>query len=315
MKSGFNKNFSSGEAGLSAGGNNTFKSGEKYSGSGGGNYYANSVPVAYWTFENVGDGKVHDVSSAGNNLDGTRLSDQYINDDPGTDPDNRPSFDTSTKILGASSMLFGHDRTDAVVVPDNNLLDFSTDTPFTLSVWIKRGDPDRGGIVGMLTKAAQASATDSAFEGYFLWFSDTQQRRPAFLLYKNVSGLQQLRVEAASLAFADNDFNWHNIVATYNGNSNLDGVKIYIDGSSVTTQLEPGHPDTLPPGADITTSTPLVMGGIVNNTAANPVQRLWPFSGNMDEVAIWSKELSAEEVAASYNSGAGVDLTNGIPDD
>jgi len=57
------------------------------------------------------------------------------------------------------------------------------------------------------------------------------------------------------------------------------------------------------------------MGGIVNNTAANPVQRLWPFSGNMDEVAIWSKELSAEEVAASYNSGAGVDLTNGIPDD
>ena len=174
-------------------------------------------------------------------------------------------------------MLFGHNRNDAVIVPDNNLLDFSTATPFTLSVWIKRGDPDRGNIVGMLTKAAQTSATDSAFEGYFLWFPDSQQRRPAFLLYRNVSGLQQLRVQAASLAFADDDFNWHNIVATYNGNSNLDGVKIYIDGSSVTTELEPGHPDSLPPGADIATSTPLVMGGIVNNTAEHPVQRLWSF--------------------------------------
>ena len=36
---------------------------------------------------------------------------------------------------------------------------------------------------------------------------------------------------------------------------------------------------------------------------------------HMDEVAIWSKELSAAEVAASYNGGAGADLTNGIPDD
>ena len=130
-----------------------------------------------------------------------------------------------------------------------------------------------------------------------------------------MSTLQQLRVQADSLVFENTDTNWHNIVATYNGNSNLDGVKIYIDGSSVSTELEPGHPDTLPPGADITTSTPLVIGGIVNNTAANPVQRLWPFNGNMDEIAIWSKELSAAEVAASYNGGAGVDLTNGIPDD
>ena len=70
---------------------------------------------------------------------------------------------------------------------------------------------------------------------------------------------------------------------------------------------------TLDPGDDITTSTDLCFAGFINNTGNN--SRLYSFDGNMDEIAIWNKALSADEVAASYNSGAGVDLTNGIPDD
>ena len=306
-RSGSNKKYKSGAGGLAGGANNatrSFNSSEVYEG-GAGNYYANSVPLAYWNMEDGSGATVSDVSSAGNSLNGTKASTQA----------NQPAWDTSTKILGSTSLFFSHGDDDAVIVPDNNLLDFSTDNPFTISCWIKRiGSADSGGVVGMVTKSAQTSfgGVDSPFEGYALWFNDSQQRRPSFLLYRNISTpTEQLRVQASSLAFTDTDTNWHNIVVTYNGNSNLSGVTMYIDGSSVAIELESA--DTLDPGDDITTSTDLCIGGFINNTGDN--SRIYSFAGNMDEIAIWSKELSADEVAASYNSGAGVDLTNGIPDD
>jgi hypothetical protein len=162
----------------------------------------------------------------------------------------------------------------------------------------------------MVTKMAQSSTVDSPFEGYALWFIDTQQRRPAFLLYRNDPTLQQLRVQASSLAFTDTDTEWHHILVTYNGNSDLDGVTMYIDGSSVALSL--ASTDSLPSGTDITTATDMCLGGFINNAASNT--RIYSFTGNMDEVAIWDKELSSDEVSAVYNSGSGVDLTNGIPE-
>ena len=310
-RSGFNKRQKDGNAGLAGGSDNatrTFSSGESYSG--GGNYYANSVPLAYWTMENGSGATVTDRSSAGNNLNGTRAT-----TDSGGD---RPAWDSSTKVRGTYSLNFnGVNATsgDHVTVPDNNLLDFSTDDPFTISAWIKRAGNGTGQPAhGIVTKAAQASSTDSPFEGYALWFGgsgDSQQRRVSFYLYRNISGIQQLRVQSTNLVFATTDLNWHNIVATYNGNSNLSGVKIYVDGSSIDIELEAS--DTLSPGMDITTSTPLSIGSFINNAQSGDI--FYPFDGNMDEVAIWTKELSAEEVAASYNSGAGVDLANGIPDE
>ena len=308
---GFNKVFKGGAGGLRAGANNAtkaFESSEKKTG-GGGNYYANSVPLAYWTMEDGSGDTVTDQSSAGNNLNGTKRT---------TGASGRPTWDSSTKVRGTYSLNFdGVSATsgDHVTVPDNNLLDFSTDDPFTISAWIKRAGNGTGQVGhGIVTKAAQASSTDSPFEGYALWFGgsgDTQQRRVSFYLYRNISGIQQLRVQSTNLVFATTDTDWHNIVATYDGSSNLSGVKIYVDGSSIDIELEAS--DTLSPGMDITTSTSLSIGSFINNAQANTI--FYPFDGNMDEVAIWTKSLSAAEVAASYNSGAGVDLTNGIPDD
>ena len=84
---------------------------------------------------------------------------------------------------------------------------------------------------------------------------------------------------------------------------------MYLDGSLYAISLE--ATDTLDPGDDITTSTDLCFGGFINNTASN--SRLYSFKGNLDEIAIWDKELSSDEVAAVYNSGASDDLSSGIP--
>ena len=263
-------------------------------------YFSSSVPVGYWNMEDGSGDIVSDVSSAGNSLDGTKASAQT----------GQPAWDTSTQVLGSTSLSFDHSDDDAVIVPDDDVLDFSTDDPFSISCWIKRpGSADAGTVVGMVTKMAQASSVDSPFEGYAVWFNDTQQRRPCFLLLRNNPSLQQLRVQASSLAFSDTDTDWHHILVTYDGGSDLSGVTMYIDGSSVAIELESS--DTLPPGTDITTSTGLCFGGFINNTSNN--SRIFSFTGHMDEIAIWSKELSSGEVAAVWNNGNAADLTNGIP--
>ena len=128
--SGFNKTFKDGTGGLRAGSNNAtraFESSEKKTGGGGGSFYANSVPLAYWNFDQGSGGTVNDVSSAGNSLNGTKSSDD---NDSSLD---LPAWDTTNKVRGNSSLLFVANKNEAVVVPDNNLLDFNTDDTFSIS--------------------------------------------------------------------------------------------------------------------------------------------------------------------------------------
>lgn len=306
-RSGFGNSFKNGAGGLRAGANNAtaaMESSEKYSSGGGVSYYSNSVPLAYWNFDQGSGQTVNDVSSAGNSLNGTKSTN--------SGPLNRPAWDTTNKVRGNSALLFDADQNDAVIVPDNNLLDFNVNDAFSISCWIKRSGGTPSQVGGWVAKMANVAGNgDGAFEGYALYTFDTLQKQPAFLLYDNTGGAKLLRVKATSATLI-NDTNFHNVVVTYNGNSNLSGVKIYLDGSSIAlTQVD----DSLGTADDILTSTDLAIGGFVNNPISdgqgNQVQN---FDGNMDEVAIWTKVLSAVEVTAIYNSGSGVDLTNGIPD-
>ena len=304
--SGFNKNFKDGTYGLRAGGNNATKAFECSENRSGGatNVHSNSVPLVYYNFDEGSGETINDVSSAGNNLDGTKSSTQNPSGD-------QPAWDTTNKVRGNSSLLFNHAHNDAVIVPDNNLLDFNTDDTFSISCWLKRsgGTPSQEG--GFVTKMAnQAGSNDSAFQGYALYTFDTLQKRPAFLLLHDLGANDFLRVIATD-ANTLNDTNFHNLIVTYNGNSDLSGVKMYLDGSSIgLTQ----NTDNLEVGESILTNTSLAIGGFVNNPAASTQgNQVLNFSGNMDEVAIWTKVLSQEEVTSIYNSGDASDLTNGIP--
>lgn len=303
-RSGFNKRHKDGTAGLAGGANNatrTFSSGEVYEGGGGGSYFADSVPVGYWNMEDGSGATVSDVSSAGNSLDGTRV---------GTSGDDGPDWDSVNKVRGSYSLAFDDGSGNNVQIEDNDALDFNTTDAFSISCWIKRdtlsGMDSTGGLV---TKMAQfGQGDDVIFEGYSLYLGSSQEQ-PAFLLYRQPSTAQQLRVTGGPSNLIE-DLNWHHIVATYNGDPQLSGVKIYFDGEALTTALVT---DNLGPEDDIVNSTKLCFGAFINQTTPEPDTTIFEFSGNMDEIAIFSKELSAEEVTALYNEGNGNDLTNGIP--
>ena len=295
--SGFSKHFKDGTGGLRGGANNAtlgFRSAErKITAS---NVWDDSIPVGYWDMSDGSGTKVSDVSSAGNDLSGTLkgTSDDY------------PDWDSTNKVRGSYSLLFEDGSSQASWTADNNVLDFNVDDPFSMSAWIKKISGTSTADASIMAKLATYSITpaDNDFEGYELYLKGGKQ--PTFLLYQD--GSNYLWTHGGATDEIE-DTDWHHILVTYNGNSDLSGVKIYIDGSAASmTQTT----DTLDTSDDIVTQTDFSIGarGLGRTTGTGTRNH---FDGNIDEAAIWSKVLSTDEIADVYNSGDANDLTDGIP--
>lgn len=90
---------------------------------------------------------------------------------------------------------------------------------------------------------------------------------------------------------------WQHICVTYDGGQNMGGLNVYINGS-----LDSGSPaSSASISNSLETDTPLYLGRRGSS---------FYYSGNMNQVSRWNKELSAAEVAQVYNAGIPSDLSN-----
>jgi hypothetical protein len=89
---------------------------------------------------------------------------------------------------------------------------------------------------------------------------------------------------------------WHHIAVTWDGD--VVTAKMYVDGQLVPIILQ-GQPDEISPisGLNVGRSSGY-FGGLIGS-AKNT------FDGDIDEIRVWSRVLSAAEVKASYRSGQG----------
>ena len=88
---------------------------------------------------------------------------------------------------------------------------------------------------------------------------------------------------------------WQHIVLTYSGNSNMNGNRAYRNAVVGDT-----------PSSSAMTGTFLNTASFIVG-ARNTV---FPFVGNIDEVSVWDKALSAAEVTELYNTGQPADLND-----
>lgn len=91
------------------------------------------------------------------------------------------------------------------------------------------------------------------------------------------------------------DGSWHHAVATVDGTSGT--TSLYIDGTLMGTST----------GTIGDRGNPMQIGG--NPDAAN---RSW--DGNFDDVAVWNRALSADEVTAIWNNGDGASVSSLVPE-
>ena len=96
-----------------------------------------------------------------------------------------------------------------------------------------------------------------------------------------------------------NDGQWHHLLGTYDGTTNANGIKLYVDGV-LSVQGTAGST-----GINAFESTEPTIGALENNLN-------WRFEGNIDEVAIWNSDQNAN-ASTIYNSGTPNDISSLSP--
>ncbi len=101
---------------------------------------------------------------------------------------------------------------------------------------------------------------------------------------------------SATATFSINDGNWHHIMLTYTGDTSTNGLKLFIDSQQEAQATSSNGGITNSDNRIIPT-----IGGISRlNTESSFNIRM--FTGDIDEVAIWNTDQSAN-VTSIYNSG------------
>lgn len=153
---------------------------------------------------------------------------------------------------------------------------------FSIHVWYNadtEGEANTGRI---------ASKRGSAGSGGWLFFSDVTASL-GFITVDNLGGIQ------AQQSGADNacPLNaWHSVVLTYDDNGDRKG-HIYVDGSEIAYDIDDA-------GGAGQASGDAPGNLYIGNSSFTPTTRT--FDGELCEVAIWNRVLSAAEIAALANS-------------
>lgn len=147
---------------------------------------------------------------------------------------------------------------------------------FSISMWVKGTSFSAGRFVS-------ADSGGASYNGYAIRGSTGS--KPQFQL-STASGRVDATTGGIGNAISDNV--WTHLVLVYDG----DEMRGYQDGSLVTTETVVGGSVTY------TSTTNVNLGSRQNGNN--------DYTGLIDEVGIWDKELTTTEITALYNSGAGL---------
>ena len=164
---------------------------------------------------------------------------------------------------------------------------FEKTDSFSASAWVKLDTlGTQRGIVGKY---------NSANLGWHIRTLTTNKLRFSFA----TNGANWFAADSTTTLATDT---WYHVVVTYDGSQANTGMKIYINGSLETMTTTGGGTVTT-----IVNTIPNHIGVYAGSTAIG----FW--DGNIDEVAVFSSELSASNVTTIYNGGVPADLTSLSP--
>jgi len=235
---------------------------------------------------------------------GTVASD-VLNNNPGT----LNNMDNSDWVDGKIGKALSFDGSNEYVsVPDNNNLDL---TVFSLEAWfnlLSLPSQEEGAQLNSLYILSKSEDTTNGRWNYALRFlkrNEINSGNPVIACdFEESSDMEYLLTYPAGSLVGS----YHHIVCTLNGNT----WKMYIDGLEVsgtiyrwTSIFEPVS--ALSGQIPVTGNSPLYIGTHYSSNAdggygTNTLVSF--FDGTIDEVAIYNRALTAEEIQHRYNTGA-----------
>ena len=241
----------------------------------GGSGGTNGVPGSLATFNPVGWWRMGDGTEAGS---GTTVYDMSSNSNNGT-LTNGPTFSSDVPLVlpSITNTLSGSfDGSDDYLLMGTSAI--SLDTNFTISAWFKPNSAALAGYDFMCGWGNNASG---------------QARVMQILNSKLSFEIYIARVSGATTLSADT---WYHGAVTFSG----DNVEIFLNGSSDGTGTISRN----------SMSSSLTFAG---GTPAMTSSGFAPFSGLIDEFAVFDSVLSSTAISAIYNSGVPADISSLSP--
>jgi len=157
--------------------------------------------------------------------------------------------------------------------------DFERTDPFSISFWFNPSSSYTYSFPGIFYK-------QNSSIGYQVWYENVNE----YMRFDIQSG-STYRIQVATANGTMRKDTWQHVVATYDGSSNASGTKIYVNGINMPLTI---------------IDNDLGTNSILNNQA--PRIGLgsgfdW-FKGYLDNLKVYSKELSSAEIAWEYNQGS-----------
>lgn len=220
--------------------------------------------VGYWSFD---DGANPTVDMSGHGYDGVVDGATFTGD-------------FAPDVLGNIDSLSFDGIDDVVTVADNADLDIQDE--LTISFWFRLdGESDDNAWPRVVSKG-QTTTSDGA---YGVFVKDSRDATDIGLRFVDTANATH-DVRSTSLSYDDNQ--WHHVVATY---SSVTGKGyLYVDGDQEASI-------SLPIGTQIRTNdADLTIGAGLGDAQRH-------FSGGVDEVLIYDRALTVDEVSDLFTDG------------
>jgi len=236
------------------------------------------IAVGYW--RNDGDTTWTDRSTNSNDGTASGSPDSIVLSESFTSGRDSQGFyltDTTENCLTLNGAEY-------VEIPDSDVLSFGDgvdDRPFSIEAWVNMNDATNFAIV---SKGAYGS------DGEY-YFAVSSADKLMFELYDDSVG-STWETALYDTALTSYEGQWIHVCGTYDGRGGTSanaGVKLYLNGSSVAT--------TLSDGGTYESMENLSESVYIGRRDANYAD------GIIDDVRIYSKALSSDEVTKNYNAG------------
>jgi hypothetical protein len=182
---------------------------------------------------------------------------------------------------------------DYVSMPHSTSLNIEGASPFSIDLWV-RGINSTSDSLNMETIITK-TPTGSCSGGYYIWYDkgrsgDQVKDRLNFGFHHDCS---QASVVSSNRTNWDPNA-WYHIVGTWDGTTNPNSLKLYINGA-LDAQTTPQYPTILGNTAN------LLLGKWGTNNDY--------YKGQIDEVKIYRRALTADEIKAQYDSAPATTTT------
>ncbi len=248
--------------------------------------YGSEAPTSLSAYSPVGWWRMGDNDGA----TGTTITDQGSGANNGT-LTNGPTFSTDIPVYTFNRYSVDFDGVDDyLAVADAAELSFgdaSTDSPFSISAWVKSDNWNKFRI---------ATKGNSSSDAEFIFGGDGASKL-ALYLFDAAHSVNIGRSYNTIL----NTGQWYHVGVTYDGSGVNTGIELYVDGVKLTSVTNQGSGSYT---------------AMHNTTGELSIGRSYIpdyGSGLIDEVAIFSSELSEADMTAIYNDGEPSDISSYSP--